>query len=101
MNTSYWNATINDDCTVTVNLTDFFGTRKTMIFGECGTIDEAAVLASDINLTGDALRLGAAIPLIQDVFPNQTKEEREFLISGTTPEEWEIMFPKEKEDETP
>lgn len=30
--------------------------------------------------------------LIQDIVPNLSKEEREFLITGITPEEWNKMF---------
>ena len=30
--------------------------------------------------------------LVQDVFPNLSAEEREFLISGITPNEWNEMF---------
>jgi hypothetical protein len=37
--------------------------------------------------------------LIQDVFPNLDKEEREFLMTGYTPEDWAKMFPPEKEDD--
>lgn len=29
---------------------------------------------------------------VQDIFPNLTPPEREFLISGTTPDEWKEMF---------
>ena len=29
--------------------------------------------------------------LIQDVFPHLTPSEREFLISGVTPEEWDVV----------
>ena len=29
--------------------------------------------------------------LIQNVFPHQTPSEREFLISGVTPEEWDVV----------
>lgn len=29
---------------------------------------------------------------IQDAYPNLTADEREFLISGTTPEEWDRLF---------
>jgi hypothetical protein len=28
----------------------------------------------------------------QDAFPNLTNDQREFLISGTTPAEWDEMF---------
>lgn len=33
--------------------------------------------------------------LIQDVWPDMTADQREFLISGATPEEWEAEFPEE------
>jgi len=33
---------------------------------------------------------------IQDVFPEMSREEREFLISGTTPKEWDDMFSEEE-----
>ena len=29
--------------------------------------------------------------LVQDVFPHLTPSEREFLISGVTPEEWDVV----------
>lgn len=36
---------------------------------------------------------------IQDALPNLTKEDREFLLTGATPEEWNALFgPEEKED---
>jgi uncharacterized phage-associated protein len=37
--------------------------------------------------------------LIQDAFPTLTADEREFLISGATPEEWAEAFPPQKEEE--
>jgi hypothetical protein len=30
--------------------------------------------------------------LIQDIVPNLSKEEREFLMTGITPKEWNQMF---------
>lgn len=42
---------------------------------------------------------GEPVNLVQDEFPMLTKEEREFLISGITPEEWIVMFPPEEENE--
>ena len=33
---------------------------------------------------------------IQDVMNNLTKDQREFYLSGSTPEEWEERFPEEK-----
>lgn len=32
---------------------------------------------------------------VQDIFPGLTVDEREFIISGITPEEWEAEFGKE------
>jgi len=37
--------------------------------------------------------------LIQDVFPHLSPEQREFLMSGATPEEWNTLFPEEDEEE--
>jgi hypothetical protein len=34
---------------------------------------------------------------IQDAFPFLNADEREFIQSGTTPEEWDAMFPKKDE----
>lgn len=35
---------------------------------------------------------------IQDVFPHLRPDQREFLISGVTAEEWEQAFPPEDDD---
>jgi hypothetical protein len=40
-------------------------------------------------------RLGFA----QDAFPNLSADDREFLISGTTPEEWDELFGDWEDDE--
>jgi hypothetical protein len=37
-------------------------------------------------------------PLIQDAFPNLTAGEREFLMTGVTPAEWENLFGAQQED---
>ena len=31
--------------------------------------------------------------LIQDAFPNLTPEQRDFILTGLTPEEWDALFP--------
>ena len=36
--------------------------------------------------------------LIQNVFPNLSKSEREFMITGITQDEWDILFPNEDEE---
>lgn len=37
--------------------------------------------------------------LVQDAFPTLSAEEREFLISGITPREWNQLFPPEDDDD--
>lgn len=36
--------------------------------------------------------------LIQIEFPDASAEDREFLLTGYTPEDWEILFPPEPDD---
>ncbi len=36
-------------------------------------------------------------PLIQKAFPSLTKEEREFMLTGVTPGEWQEAFPPGEE----
>ena len=36
--------------------------------------------------------------LVQDAFPNLDKEQREFLISGITPQEWNKTFGEDDDD---
>jgi len=38
------------------------------------------------------LWMGGSGPMIQDAFPDLNADQREFLMSGATPEEWEEMF---------
>lgn len=43
----------------------------------------------DIDVTQAQLDLVQSGELIQDVLPNLTDDDREFLLNGITPEEWE------------
>lgn len=43
-------------------------------------------------------RHGAGGSLIQDVFPDLTGDQREFILSGMTPEEWAGLFPPEDDE---
>ena len=36
--------------------------------------------------------------LIQDIFPDLTPDEREFIKTGYTKEDWDMMFPPEDDD---
>lgn len=37
---------------------------------------------------------GVRIGLVQNVFPTMSKEDREFLLTGITPEMWARIFPE-------
>jgi hypothetical protein len=36
--------------------------------------------------------------MIQDILPQLNDSEREFLMTGYTPEDWDKMFPPDEED---
>lgn len=38
--------------------------------------------------------------LVQDAFPHLSEDDREFLLSGITPEEWEASFGQEPSNES-
>ena len=46
----------------------------------------------DLDITQAQLNAHNSGELIQNVMPNLTRGEREFLISGITPEEWDEQF---------
>ena len=50
------------------------------------------------GLTPAMLRRWQAGELIQNVMPEFTVDQREFLMTGITPEEWEAMFPEDEEE---
>jgi len=62
------------------------GKTNTMIFP----------ISPDEFETANALYESGA--LVQDAFPMLTADEREFLITGITPEEWDATFGSEDED---
>lgn len=60
-------------------------TRRSPLTGEDTTLD--------LPVTDDQLRRHASGELIQDVFPDLTPAQREFIKMGYTPEDWQQMFP--------
>ena len=40
----------------------------------------------------DVLKLGDAAALVQDAFPDLGDDDREFLLTGVTPEEWDELL---------
>ena len=57
-------------------------TRKSILSGKTNTMT--------LDITQESLDIYDTIGgmLVQNVFPNLNKEEREFLINGVTPDEW-------------
>jgi hypothetical protein len=65
--------------------------RTSLITGNVSTMD--------IDVTQEALVLYASgTVLIQDVFPTLSLDEREFIKTGITPEEWDAAFPDEDDE---
>lgn len=60
-------------------------TKKSAISGNTSTMD--------IDVTDDQLaRIERGRELIQNIVPHLSPDEREFLKSGITPQEWDGMF---------
>lgn len=68
--------------------------RKTSIF----TGKEAAMEFPDGIEARIALWKRSGM-MVQEAFPDLTDDQREFLLSGSTPEEWDELF-KEEDDGT-
>jgi hypothetical protein len=70
-------------------------TRKSMITGEMNTMT--------LDTTQDKIDLFFTEndrPLIQDLFPELTVDEREFIQTGSTPEDWNNLSEKELNETT-
>jgi len=53
----------------------------------------------DLDVTQEQLdRYAEGRELLQNVFPNLRPDEREFIKSGITPEEWNDMFKYDEEE---
>jgi len=63
-------------------------TRKSAYTGEVRT--------QEIDVTPEQLlALEAGLGLIQDIMPNLTSDEREFIMTGIIPAEWDELFPED------
>ena len=51
------------------------------------------VSSMDLNITIEQFaRIESGIELIQNIVPHLSSDEREFLITGITPQEWDKLF---------
>jgi uncharacterized phage-associated protein len=53
----------------------------------------------EMNITQDQLNAWAAGALIQKVFPHLSSDDREFIKTGITGEEWEAYWEESNRDE--
>lgn len=53
----------------------------------------------DLPITEAQLRSFKGGTLIQDAFPDLDPDQREFIMTGITAEEWDAAFPPEDEDD--
>lgn len=63
-------------------------TRKSPFTGKTNTLD--------INVNEEQLTRWKNGELIQNAMPNLTADEREFIITGLTAEDWDNMFGEEE-----
>lgn len=66
-------------------------TRQSTLTGNTRTLD--------IDVTQEQIDKWQSGSYIQDAMPHLSADDREFLISGITPDEWNKAFPEEEEDE--
>lgn len=66
-------------------------TKRSILSGKVHTME--------LDVTDEELQRWAAGAHAQDVWPDMKPELREFIISGSTPEEWDHWFPKDCEED--
>ena len=72
----------------------------TMITLEKKSPNTGKVNSMDLDTTSAALDeyQSGSTRLIQDIFPNLSSEEREFIMTGYTPKDWDELFGEEELD---
>lgn len=63
--------------------------RISQLTGTCRSVN--------INITKEQYNKWVSGMTIQVAMPNITADEREFIMSGITREEWDLYFPEEEE----
>lgn len=66
-------------------------TRQSVCTGTVRTLD--------LDVTAEQLESWHCGLLIHNAMPNLSAEDREFIKTGITPEEWSELFPEEEDDE--
>ena len=77
-------------------MTPIFGVNKSPMEAAMQITRRSAVSGiirtKDINVTREQLAAWDKGALAQDVFSNISKDDREFIMTGITPAEWEGLF---------
>jgi hypothetical protein len=68
-------------------------TKRSMLTGKTHQMDLPTVTTERLADWQNSRRL------IQEAFPELNADQREFLISGATPEEWEEAYPPEEDEQ--
>ena len=68
-------------------------TRKSIISGNVNTMD--------INVTQEQLSAWESGTLIQNAMPHLSADEREFIMTGITPQEWDTEMGGDEDDGQP
>jgi len=93
-------AVINDVTILQGKYDTIFVTRPSMLTNKIHTISFGGVRFEDMAdwMEGRMKRMPGT-PMVQDAFPHLSKEEREFLMTGITAEEWLAAFPAKQGEE--
>lgn len=67
-------------------------TRVSCISGKSNTMELPIEQSRIDELVKTPLKWKHPTKLIQDAFPELTADQREFILTGITPEEWKEMF---------
>lgn len=68
-------------------------TKKSIFTGKVHTMDLPNVEPSEYAKWTEMVK--DERPFVQDYFKNATADEREFILTGCTPQEWDEMFSDE------
>ena len=71
-------------------------TRKSMFTGKMNTMDIPITQEQLDSMVFTGVKWTVPGILIQDAFPNLSMEHREFLMTGTTPVEWDEAFGRDE-----
>lgn len=74
-----------------------FQLTRTSIFSNEGSMSFPGELMDQINQWLELPR--DERPFVQTAFPQLSDPQREFLLTGITPGEWDEMFPEEDDDD--